>query len=104
MLTHTKHHRTLILKPETNMQLSNFLYDLLYEGKVAVEGRLVVFGKDDLLQSEKILQEFYTEDILHTPLTAPGYSPFAARKATISPVGAGKAPPGGLSCTATASL
>jgi hypothetical protein len=60
------------------MQLSNFLYDLLFEGSVTVEGQLVSFTQDDLQQCEKILQEFYTEDVLHMPLTAPAWSPLAA--------------------------
>jgi len=60
------------------MVLAAFTQALLNEGHLPVEGALAAFAAGDLDESAKILQDFYTEDLLEMPFQAPAFSTGAA--------------------------
>jgi hypothetical protein len=60
------------------MELSDFIQDLLTEGKVSIKGALTHFSEDDISETGKILERAYSQDILEMPGTAPAFSKEAA--------------------------
>jgi len=60
------------------MELATFIKGLITEGKVSVKGVLISFPEEDLFETKKILREYYEEDILEMPGTAPSFSEEAA--------------------------
>lgn len=60
------------------MELSNFIVNLLREGKVSVKGPLISFSEEDISEAKKILYEYYKEDIIEMPYTPPAFSENAA--------------------------
>ncbi len=60
------------------MKLAAFIENLLLEGKVTIEGQLILFEKDDLDASAKLLADYYQEDVLEMPGIAPAFVATAA--------------------------
>ncbi len=64
--------------PSIEMKLAAFIEDLLEKGKVTVAGQIGDFTEEDLHASEALLSQYYQEDALEMPGTAPEFSPEAA--------------------------
>jgi MoxR-vWA-beta-propeller ternary system domain bpX4 len=60
------------------MELSNFIQQLLSQGTVSVQSNIIAFDPADEKEVLKILQRYYTEDILEMPETAPAFNEAAA--------------------------
>ena len=60
------------------MRLPAFIQYLFTEGKVAVESQIDPISVEELLSTKIILQQFYDEDVLERPATAPEFSEAAA--------------------------
>jgi hypothetical protein len=60
------------------MELSNFIQQLLSQGTVSVQSGIIPFIASDEKETIKILQEYYSQDILEMPGTAPAFDEAAA--------------------------
>jgi hypothetical protein len=60
------------------MQLSEFITNLLTQGKVSVQSQLAPIEQQDLEKVKLILATYYAEDIIEMPYTAPAFSEEAA--------------------------
>jgi len=60
------------------MELSNFIQQLLSQGTVPVRPGIIAFEPADEKETLKILQRYYSEDILEMPGTAPAFNEAAA--------------------------
>ncbi len=60
------------------MELSNFIQQLLSQGTVSVQSGIIAFEPADETATIKILQHYYSEDILEMPETAPAFNEAAA--------------------------
>lgn len=60
------------------MELSNFILQLLSQGTVSVQAATTSFSEDDKKETIKILQQYYSEDILEMPGAAPAFDEAAA--------------------------
>lgn len=60
------------------MRLPVFIQYLFTEGKVAVEDQIDPITEEELLSTKIILQQYYKEDALERPATAPAFSETAA--------------------------
>jgi hypothetical protein len=67
-----------VVFPFTEMKLTAFIGDLLEKGKVTVAGQIGAFTEEDLGASEALLRQYYQEDVLEMPGTAPEFSAEAA--------------------------
>jgi len=60
------------------MELSNFIQQLLSQGTVPVRPGIITFEPADEKEALKILQRYYSEDMLEMPRTAPAFNEAAA--------------------------
>lgn len=60
------------------MELTTFIKDLLGSGTVCIKRMLTPFSEEDLQAARNVLYEYYQQDILDMPHTAPAYSDEAA--------------------------
>lgn len=60
------------------MKPGNFISQLLSEGTVPVEGSITSFNKNDEEELLMLLRQYYQEDILEMPLSAPAFNETAA--------------------------
>lgn len=60
------------------MELASFIQSLIKDGSVSVKGVLVDFTIDDLEQSKRVLEQYYHNDKLEMPYSAPAFSADAA--------------------------
>lgn len=65
------------------MKLCEFIDALIHTGSVTLAGSVDTFEEEDLLRSQKLLQDYYTRDALEMPGTPPSFDEEAALWAAI---------------------
>jgi hypothetical protein len=60
------------------MQLTDFLYGLIDDGKVTVAGSITPFDETDNELALEILKQYYARDIVNMPYTPPVFNEDAA--------------------------